>query len=579
MILLGFGRQEFLPPPPRMTMIGTKWIFCLGLIPALAVPARAQVPVASEEKALQAVHEKVLLAHKLPATGPGLLTFFRARTLSKEQVEQIQALIEKLHAPDYASRAYAEAELSGRFPLVRSILQEALRKDYPLEACRRLEVLLRNHPEGNEPALVQAAAFLLARQKPASAAQALLDYLPFAGNPRVVQGVREALPRVALVGGEPDPSLRAALTDPHPLKRSAAAEAFVRAGGVKRKPLIEGLLNDEDKLVRWPLLKALVEVGDREAVPLLIALLNQLDREDAYRTEDLLYRIAGDNAPTICLAPGQPIENVQKAWLQWWDKNQYKVDLAKLSEEPPHQGNTLITQMIPEKGLSGKVMEIGPDKEVLWEFGGLKYPVDARIIGKERVLVAEYLNRRVTERDFKGNILWEKHVELPLNCQRLPNGHTFIASRKQLVIVDREGREVFTFFAPSTGIAAAHRLRDGQILLVDVAGTLHHLDPEGKEINAFKVGQLYTLGCNIEVLPGGRILVPAYRENRIVEYNLEGKVLWQAAFPSPVSVAPLPGGNVLVVGLARTRVVELDRAGREVWALDLSSRPWRARKR
>jgi hypothetical protein len=98
-------------------------------------------------------------------------------------------------------------------------------------------------------------------------------------------------------------------------------------------------------------------------------------------------------------------------------------------------------------------------------------------------------------------------------------------------------------------------------------------------VNSFKVGQIYPLGGNIDVQPGGRILVPAYRENRVVEYNLEGRELWHAGVAAPVSAVRLPGGNVLVVSHGRVGVVEIDRHGKEVWAVELEGRPWRARKR
>lgn len=560
-------------------MTAAKRTLSLALFLSLVPAAGAQPSSLAEEKALRGMHERTLSARGLPTAGPALLHFFRERTLPREQVEQDQSLITKLGDRAFRTRAHADLELARRLPQVRPLLVQALRKPLSLESTRRLEILLANHPEGDETALAQASAFLLSRAKVPGAAQVLLDYLPFAANPRVVQAVREGLPLLALVGGEPNPAVAAALKDPHPLRRSAAAEALLRAGGLKHKTAAAAVLKEEDPHLRWPIVTALVEAGDVEAVPLLIALLPELDREDAHAAEDLLSRLAGDSAPDVYLEPSQPADRVAQAWLDWYQLHGEDLDLAKLSREPPFLGNLLLTQMSPEKGLSGKVSEIGPDREVLWEIGGMRYPVDARIIAKDRVLIAEYLNNRVTERDFKGVILWEYRINLPVNCQRLPNGHTFIASRKQLLIVDRAGKEVFNHIPLGASIATAQRLRDGQILMVDIAGMLRHLGPDGKELNAFKVGQLYSLGCNIEVLPGGRVLVPAYRENRVVEYNLEGKVLWQADFPSPVSVAPLPGGNVLAVGLGKMRVVELDRAGREVWAMDLTSRPWRARKR
>jgi hypothetical protein len=147
---------------------------------------------------------------------------------------------------------------------------------------------------------------------------------------------------------------------------------------------------------------------------------------------------------------------------------------------------------------------------------------------------------------------------MPIACQRLPNGHTFIATRRQVMVVDRAGKEVVNYFHPTTSVSAATRLRDGQMALVNAAGTCVIVDPQGREVKQFHVGQVYSMGGNIDVLPGGRLLVPLYRENRIVEVDLEGKVHGQVSLQC---------------------VIELDAQGREVWSCQVEGRPWRARKR
>src|SRR5262249_25148867 len=82
-------------------------------------------------------------------------------------------------------------------------------------------------------------------------------------------------------------------------------------------------------------------------------------------------------------------------------------------------GYTLLAQMDPT-GTTGRVMEVGTDKGVKWEIDGLRYPVDAEVTGPNRVLIAEYLGRRVSERDFKGKVIWERPVDLPIALHRPP---------------------------------------------------------------------------------------------------------------------------------------------------------------
>src|SRR5262249_110333 len=125
------------------------------------------------------------------------------------------------------------------------------------------------------------------------------------------------------------------------------------------------------------------------------------------------------------------------AWSAWWEKTGRKLDLARLDLSPRLKGDTLISQMDPV-GTGGRVLELGPDRKVKWQVTGLRYPVDAEVTGPDRVLVAEFLGRKVSERDFAGKVIWEREVsDLPIACQRLPGGQTFVATRRRLFVLDR----------------------------------------------------------------------------------------------------------------------------------------------
>jgi len=108
---------------------------------------------------------------------------------------------------------------------------------------------------------------------------------------------------------------------------------------------------------------------------------------------------------------------------------------------------------------------------------------------------------------------------------------------------------------------------------------LERLDPKGRVIKSFQVGSVYPLGGNIDVLANGHVLVPRYRDNRVTEFDGEGKVVWETTVSLPTSVVELPNGHILVVSMALQQVVELTRAGREVWSYKTEGRPWRAWKR
>ena len=90
-------------------------------------------------------------------------------------------------------------------------------------------------------------------------------------------------------------------------------------------------------------------------------------------------------------------------------------------------------------------MELGRDGKKRWSFGGLSHPVDVQVVGDNRFLVAEMNAHRVTLRNHKGKILWQKQVQQPLACQRLANGNTFIASPNGAFEYDAQGKSVFSY--------------------------------------------------------------------------------------------------------------------------------------
>jgi hypothetical protein len=200
-------------------------------------------------------------------------------------------------------------------------------------------------------------------------------------------------------------------------------------------------------------------------------------------------------------------------------------------------------------------------------------------VAGERVLIVEQGIARVSERDFKGNILWQKNVNLPLGVQRLPNGNTFIAARGQLVEVDRGGKEVFRHARPNNDIMAAHRLRDGQIVFLTYQWAYVRMDAKGKELKTYRLGPFPFYTNSVHFLPNDHVLVPEYSHNRIAEYDAEGKRVWEASVPMPTGVQRLPSGNTLVSSAAGQRIVELNRAGKVVWEHRENFNPWRAVRR
>jgi len=195
-----------------------------------------------------------------------------------------------------------------------------------------------------------------------------------------------------------------------------------------------------------------------------------------------------------------------------------------------------------------------------------------------RVLVAEWNGNRVTERDLKNNIIWKKQVRTnPANVQRLPNGNTFIATTNGggILEVDRAGKEVYSINAPPGNVLAAYRSPRGPIVCLMGNGQCVMMDTTGKQLKSFPCNGNGRVG-GIDVLPNGCILIAG--GNIVMEFDSEGRKRREWDTVNPTTPTGLPNGHVLVSSQGNNRVIELDRAGKVVWEHS-GSACYRARQR
>jgi hypothetical protein len=533
---------------------------------------------AAEPDALR-TDEQTLREAKLSPDGPALLDYLRRRTIPDSDQAKIQELIRQLGDDVFQVRESASEQLVTIGAVAVPFLTRAT-KDEDVEVARRAEACLKLIEKSAGSGVTTAALRVLAHRKPAGAAAVLLDFLPFADDDTVAEQVRQTLAAVAMAGGKPDKAVEAALEDKSAVRRAAAVAALVRAGTAGQRAALRKYLEDGDLNVRLQAALAFFDSKEGASIPVLIALLTELPPERLWRIEDDLLLVAGEQAPKVALGStaGQRKE-ARAAWQAWWDADGKKIDLAKLDLEGRQLGRTLIVEM--NRGVNGRVLEVGRDGKPIWELAGLNYPLDAQVVGNDRVLVTEYRARKVTERDFKGEVKWEKTVPtFPTGATRLPGGNTLITTRNQLLEVDKEGKEVFT--QNRNDVVAAAKRRDGEYVLLTTTGMIVRLDAAGKEVKSFPlenpaVGRF--VGLQIDVLPNGRVLVPALNVNKVQEYDEDGKKVWEASVQNPASVARLPNGHTLVASPNLLRAVELDREGKEVWEYKSEGRVMRARRR
>jgi hypothetical protein len=540
----------------------------------LVLTFRASAPAAESDP-----DEQMVRTAGIATDDSVLLDFLRKRTLGSADRDKILGLIRKLGDDDFGVRERASDDLVALGVMPVALLRQAT-SDPDVEIARRAEGCLeRIDKKQPTPGIAVSAAVarLIGKRKPAGATDVLFNYLPYADDEAVTDDLRLALAAVARTGGDPDKHLVQALHDPSPLKRGAAAEALIRSAAGQPPAAARKLMDDGDLTVRLWVALALVETRDREALPVLIDLLGQLPQERGWQAEELLIRLAGEQAPRVVLGSDEAgRQKCRDAWVEWWAANKDQVDLAKLSNRETMLGYTLVVSTNNRGGSS--VLELGVDKKPRWEVPGLQFVIDAEVLPQNRILVAEYNANQVSERDLTGKVLWRHAMTNPFHCQRLPNGNTFMASRNQMLEVDRAGKAVITRNRPNQDIMAARKLRNGQIVFITTTGTCNRMGTDGNIVKSFPVGQVQTF-VRFDVLPNGRVLVPQYGTSRVVEYDGDGKQVWQAQVANPTSAMRLPNGNTLVGSQTAASVLELDRSGKEVWSHRATGQVWRAWRR
>jgi hypothetical protein len=341
---------------------------------------------------------------------------------------------------------------------------------------------------------------------------------------------------------------------------------------------VRKLLQDVEPAVRLRAARALAAAGDREAVPVLIDLLAVLPADQAGLAQEALYQLAGDKAPEAPAGADAASGTKRRdAWAAWWKGHGDKVEMARLDPSRALLGYTLLVEV--GNNNVGRVVELGRDNKPRWIVDSLQFPVDAVVLPGNRVLVAEYGGQKVTERDFKGNILWQKEGlnGTAVNVQRLPNGHTFIATNAQLLEVDRAGKEVFAVNNLG-GIDAAYKARNGHVICLTNAGQCVRLDARGHLLKSFPSNRSgFTSG--LDLLPGGRILITQPNHNKVAEVDAEGKVVLTFDAPQVTTATALPNGHILVGSMNTQRAFEVDRKGKVVWEYKDGYRVFRARRR
>lgn len=509
----------------------------------------------------------VLRDLKVEATGPAVLAFLEKRTPKEEVIKKIDGLIVKLGDEEHEVREKATTDLVEIGPLARGKLTAAM-NDKDAEVRRRARwALERISPAADDSRILPAAARVLAARKPAGADEALLALLPHIESSDVAEDVAESLAPLAVdKEGKPTPAVLKAMASKSVVQRYAAGMALAKAGEATRA-LARKLLEDRTPGVKRRVAMALLEAKDNKALPALVSLVDSPSEDDASAAEEALYAVAGDKAPEAPAGDDTATrEKVKKVWEKWYKDEGVKVDLTKLEPEAFARGH-LLCGVMDVRGVNGRVYSLDNNGKVRWKVEGLRYPVHASMTRHDRLLVSEYNNSRVAEFDLKGKVLWTRSVpNQPVCAYRLRNGHTFIASRNQMVVLDRAHKEIRTINRPGYDIATAFMFDDGKIAMVSQSGQYIRYDKDGKQLNTFNLGRFLGggIGMKAHFMPDGGVIIPEYSYAKVRSFDKDGKQLWEASVSQPGAVTALPNGNVLVSSRIRNVITELDKNGKLV---------------
>jgi len=544
---------------------------------AVALLGVSAVRAAPEDERRE--HDLKLLKDAGLATGAGdLLRFFQQRTLNDQTRQRLTALIQQLGHDEFEMREQATQELLLVAPAAEPLLQRAAGDSDAEVASRARRCIDSLKGKRISAEVILAAARLLVAARAERTVETLLDFLPSASDEHLEEEIAGALAPVSVSGGQLHPAVAAAARDKLAVRRLAAATPLARLA--EHRPAARQLLTDPDARVRFFVAQALIAVQDKSAVPALIQLLGDGPPQLLWQAEDLLCRIAGEQAPQVPLDPATAAgrEKCRAAWAAWWQTHAERTDLAKVPDHPRLLGLTLICDFDGGPAGQGRVYEIGPDGKERWAIEGVPGAADAQVLSSGRVLIAEHNANRVSERARDGKVVWEHRVTgNPVACQRLANGNTFIATYTELLEVSREGKTVFAITKPY-GIYSAQKLASGHVLYIHSNGQIYEIETTGREVRNVAAGN--TAGwASVELQPSGNFLVALYNANKVKEFDGSGKVVFEANVGLATYATRLPNGHTLAADTQNRRVIEYNALGNEVWKHTTAGRPFRVKRR
>ena len=408
------------------------------------------------------------------------------------------------------------------------------------------------------PALIR----LITLVRPANAIEIILAYIPSCHDDNIQDLLGECLGLYLNDQNTIPPALIAASTSIVEEIRTFAGRVLAKSSNEIAQKVCTTLLADSSARVRFEVARESIKNQNKSAIPILIELITKVPAEKAETIDQTLRAIAKDKSPDS--------KNDSKAdaaaWNTWWQKEGTQLVLTPGAKTQEALKNFLVVESFNQEKKSGRVFLINPSGKTLWEIANLSNPTDALLLPNNKILITEQGANRITERDTKGNISWEKSATNPFLSQRLSNGNIFIASRNKLVEVSRNGNEIFSFSYPNETILAACKTRTNEYALLSYNGVFLKLDSKGNEVSKSRIPFPTNFGINGgAITQNDRVLVSIPTLNKIMEFNFSGQATWESTITMPGIPTKLPNGNVVAPSLNGSKIVEIQMDGKIIY--------------
>jgi HEAT repeat protein len=408
------------------------------------------------------------------------------------------------------------------------------------------------------PALIRMITLV----RPANAIEIILAYIPSCNDDNILDLLGECLGLYLNDQNTIPPALLAATTSSIEEIRTFAGRVLAQSPNEIAQKSCTTMLSDSSVRVRFEVARESIKNQNKSAIQILIELITKVPAEKTSAIDQTLRAIAKDKSPES--KSDSKVDAV--AWNTWWQKEGTQLVLTTETKVQEALKNFLVVESFNQEKKSGRVFLITPSGKILWEIVNLSNPTDALLLPNNKILITEQGANRITERDTKGNISWEKSATNPFLSQRLSNGNIFIASRNKIVEVSRNGNEVFSFSYPNETILAACKTRTNEYALLSYNGVFLKLDSKGNEVSKSRIPFPTNFGINGgAITQNERVLVSIPTLNKIMEFNFSGQSTWESIITMPGIPTKLSNGNVVAPSLNGSKIVEIQMDGKIIY--------------